>query len=333
MGLLKYLRSRETGILLAVLLVLLFMILGTARKAFLSPQNLQNLSRQIAFLGIFALGEAVVIIAGGIDLSVGSLIGLSGMLCALLLAEYHWPLAQVIVVVLLFSLFIGFLNSSLIGGIRLPAFVVTLGFLSILRSIAQLMNNANAIPIVGEGIPSGPLLFLANGRIGGIPTPMWAFLFFALLIGLMLARTPLGRYIYAIGANEEAARLSGIPVFWVKASAYCLCSFLSGLAGIFYTGYNYQGDPRSGTGYELNAIAAAVIGGCSLTGGQGSVLGVILGSCLLNLLVNGINLVIQRNASLWEGVIVGSVVITAALLNVVQQHPPHWFSYRKFRKR
>lgn len=309
------------------------MVLGTARKAFLSPQNLQNLSRQIAFLGIFALGEAVVIIAGGIDLSVGSLIGLSGMLCALFLAEYHWPLAQVIVVVLLLSLFVGFLNSLLIGGMGLPAFVVTLGFLSILRSTAQLMNNANAIPIVGEGILSDPLLFLANGRIWGIPTPMWAFLTFALLIGLMLAYTPLGRYLYAIGANEEAARLSGVPVFWVKASAYCLCGFLSGLAGIFYTGYNYQGDPRSGTGYELNAIAAAVIGGCSLTGGQGSVVGVILGSCLLNLLVNGINLVIQRNASLWEGVIVGSVVITAALLNVIQQRPPRWFSYRKFRKR
>jgi len=133
----------------------------------------------------------------------------------------------------------------------------------------------------------------------------------------MMRRSRTGRALYAVGSNEEAARLSGVSVYRTKLVAYGISALLAGFAGVLYVGYNAQGDPRSGVGYELNAIAAAVVGGCSLQGGQGTLLGAALGAAILNVILNGINLIIQKNASLWEGTIVGSVVILAVLLNVL----------------
>jgi ribose transport system permease protein len=146
---------------------------------------------------------------------------------------------------------------------------------------------------------------------------VWLLLLLLIGLELMMRRSRIGRYLYSVGSNEEATRLSGVQVFRTKAVAYGLSALLAGLAGILYVGYNGQGDPRSGSGYELNAIAAAVVGGCSLQGGQGTLVGAVLGAAILNVILNGINLIIQRNASLWEGTIVGSVVVLAVLLNVL----------------
>jgi ribose transport system permease protein len=312
---------REAGVFIALLVLSLtiglYLHFVRHQDTFLTPGNLQNLSRQIALLGVFALGEAIVIIAGGIDLSVGSVIGFSGMLCARMFADWHWPLAAAIFAALVASLAIGFLHAALIHHLRVPPFIVTLGSLSILRSVAQLMSNAMPIPTVGEGLNSSGLDFLVSGRLLGVPVSVCLLLILVLALELMMRRSRTGRYLYSIGSNEEAARLSGVGIFRTKAVAYGLSALLAGLAGVLYVGYNGQGDPRSGFGYELNAIAAAVVGGCSLQGGQGTLLGAILGAAILNVILNGINLIIQKNASLWEGTIVGSVVVLAVLLNVV----------------
>jgi ribose transport system permease protein len=308
---------REAGVFGAFLLLCGLIALSEAREAFLSPGNLQNLSRQIALLGVFAIGEAIVIIAGGIDLSVGSVIGFTGMLCARMFAEWEWPLAGAILASLSVALAVGVVHASLIHYLRVPPFIVTLGSLSILRSLSQLMSNAMPIPTVGEGLASGGLDYLVSGRILGIPVSVCLLVVLLVVLELIMRRSRIGRYLYSIGSNEEAARLSGINLFRTKAVAYGLSALLAGIAGVLYVGYNGQGDPRSGTGYELNAIAAAVVGGCSLQGGQGTLVGAVLGAAILNVILNGINLIIQKNASLWEGTIVGSVVVLAVLLNVV----------------
>ncbi len=299
-------------------MVMCGMILASgAGASFRSPGNLQNLSRQVAFLGVFAIGEAIVIIAGGIDLSVGSVIGFSGMLCARMFAEWRWPLAAAMLVGVALALGIGILHAALIHQLRVPPFIVTLGSLSILRSVSQLMSNAMPIPTVGEGLASGGLDFLVNGQWIGVPVSVWLLLLLLVALEIVMRRSRVGRYLYSIGSNEEAARLSGVNVFRTKAVAYGLSALLAGIAGVLYVGYNGQGDPRSGAGYELNAIAASVVGGCSLQGGQGTLLGAVLGAAILNVILNGINLIIQKNASLWEGTIVGSVVVLAVLLNVL----------------
>jgi ribose transport system permease protein len=313
---------REAGVLAIFLLLCGLILASGARDAFRSPGNLQNLSRQIALLGVFSLGEAIVIISGGIDLSVGSLIGFIGMVCARMFAEWRWPLAGAILTALSFALAFGILQAALIHYLRVPPFIVTLGSLSIFRSLAQLMSNAMPIPTVGAGLASGGLDFLISGQILHVPVSVWLLIGLLILLELLMRRCRVGRYLYSVGSNEEAARLSGVRIFQTKAVAYGLSALLAGLAGVLYVAYNGQGDPRSGTGYELNAIAAAVVGGCSLAGGQGTLVGAVLGAAILNLILNGINLgavplIGQENTSLWEGTIVGSVVVLAVLLNVV----------------
>src|SRR5262245_27329388 len=190
---------REAGVFIAFLLLCGLIAASGAREAFLSPGNLQNLSRQVALLGVFAIGEAMVIISGGIDLSVGSVIGIAGMLCARMFAEWHWPLGVAILMTLIITLALGLLHAAAIHFLRVPPFIVTLGSLSILRSLAQLMSNAMPIPTVGEGLGSGGLEFLANGRLLGIPVSAWLLLLFLIALELLMRRSRAGRYLYSIG--------------------------------------------------------------------------------------------------------------------------------------
>lgn len=310
----RWLQSREMGVLAGVVALCSLMAL-LSPETFLSEANLRNLSRQVALLGIFALGEAVVIISGGIDLSVGSLIALSGVLCAMGLVWWNWPLWAAIALPLGISLAIGGLHAWLIAVWNLPPFIATLGTLSMLRSLTLLLTSSLPIAVAGREA----FVFLGNGQWAGVPVPVWVFLGETLLLALLLQRTALGRQIYALGGNEEATRLSGVPVRRVKGVAYSLCSLLAGLAGVLYAAYLRQGDPSHGVGYELSAIAAAVVGGCSLSGGVGSVAGTVLGATLLSVVINGINLTIKRNASLWEGFIVGLVVVGVAAFNLLRR--------------
>lgn len=323
--------------------------------AFLNPYNLHNLLRQIGFLGICAIGAAFVIITAGIDLSVGSLIAFCGVLAAIVLewqagwqasltdAGYPIETAEWLALPLTVScavaagVLVGMYHGFMVARFDIPPFVVTLGSMCILRSVAYLMTGAAPIPILNEPfnalgnegflsvpLPSNPFDWgdpeSEAGWIQwvGVPISFWICLAVAAVGGMTLSFTRFGRNLYAVGGNEHAARLSGVPVFWTKTGAYAISGGLTAVAGILYAAYDRQGSPGGGMAYELNAIAAAVIGGCGLMGGSGGVTGALIGASIFAAIINGINLVVQRNASFWEGTIVGIVVVAAVTFNTVR---------------
>lgn len=322
---LRILRTREFGVVLVLALLVLF--IGSREPDFLGTISLQNLSRQIALLGVFSIGQAVVIIAGGIDLSVGTLTGFAGVLCAWLLARAGWPLGASVLAVLVFSAGVGIVHALLINRFRLLPFIVTLGSLFIFYSAGQLMTNNVPIPVSPQDSPySEAFQFLGNGKIWNVPVPVYILLGVLIAVTILMHFTVIGRHIYALGNNEEATRLSGISVLRTQMVAYGLCSLLAGLAGILYASYQRQGIPGSGLSYELKAIAAAVVSGCSLSGGQGTVIGAVIGASLLNVILSGISFVIQQGASNWEGTVVGSILLVTAVLNRLQQQ---WLAKRR----
>lgn len=234
-------------------------------------------------------------------------------------ATHSAAIILAIIAALLVGLTIGTIHATLIQRLKLPPFVVTLGALTILRSQSLLMNRQLPISISQFNF----LIYLANGRFPStgsiqIPIPVWIVGFIALTVHLLLSKSSIGRYVYSIGSNEQATRLSGVNIGRVKLFAYGLSSLLGAVAGILYAGYGGQGDPLSGTGYELNAVAAAVIGGANLAGGQGTIVGTLLGACLLNVILSGINFTLT-NPSLWEGTVVGGVLLLAVLTSALQQ--------------
>ncbi len=323
------LKTREAGMFFVMLIMIVIILLsGTSnRDIFSGATNIENLTRQIALLGLFAIGETIVIIAGGFDLSVGSLIALSGVIASILMSSPTtngfdgpgWGFIPTILVTVFISILFGLLNGYLIAYCGLPPFVVTLGTMSFMRGIAKLLSEALTISIINDNFNA-----LGNGKLSlfsgfEIPIPVLILLFFSVLVGLFMRYTIFGKYIYALGSNEIATKFSGIHVKRIKLLAFTLCGGLAGLGGIVFAGYTRLGDPGSGVGYELNAIAAAVIGGASLSGGEGSVAGTLIGTAILCIILNGLNIVVKRNASLWEGVIVGIVVITAVALNHFRQ--------------
>lgn len=321
--------ARETSVFLVIALLCVLLFFSGARDQFYSQSNFQNLTRQIALLAIFAIGEAVVIITGGIDLSLGSLIAFTGVLTGILFtrvtAGLAFPAAFAVTVacVLGVSVLVGLFHAATVHYLKMPPFVVTLGTLVILRSQSQLYTHA--VPIQLEDQKFGAFNFLANGLLfeghaWAITVPVIVLVVVACIYELLMRRSRIGRCVFAIGGNEEATRLSGVDVFKTKAFAYCSSALLAGLAGLLYAAYNRQGDPSAGAGYELNAVAAAVIGGASLMGGQGSILGTVLGACLLQVILSGINLMPSlSNPSEWEGTVVGSIVLLAVLFNVLRQ--------------
>ena len=315
----KLLRAKELGLLIALGLLLALIVASgpEARAGFSGVSNIQNLSRQIALLTIFAIGETLVIVTAGIDLSIGSMIAFCGVLVASLMVDYGVPMGWAILIVLVVSGLVGVIHGGLITKARIAPFVVTLGSMLILRGFAQVLSPNATIALRQDQFAT--FTYLANGQPGGIPMPVLLMVAIAIPAFVFLRYTLWGRHLLALGGNEEAARLSGVNVHRVKTLAYVLCSLLAGLSGILAASYLRVGDPRGGVMYELRAIAAAVIGGASLMGGEGSVLGTILGACIFGVLYNGINIVIKKNASVWESVIVGAVVLNAALLDVLRQ--------------
>ena len=322
--------------LLVLGVVLLVLALSPQRASFFKDQTQFDLWRQIGFLGVFAIGEAIVIMTGGIDLSLGSLIAFTGMLCAWIMTRLHDGGMSIggattlgILAALTVALLVGLSHGTLIQKLRLPPFVVTLASLSAFRSIAKLLNEDTPITVNqfdfinwlgNEGIALGGIQLPGMAEPFQVRIP-WAaviLVIIAVIAEMMLRRARIGRYVYSVGSNEDAARLSGVSVLNVKLFAYGASALLAGVAALMFAGYDHQGSPSIGVGYELNAVAAAVIGGCSLTGGRGTVFGTILGACLLQVILSAINLSIA-NPSRWEGLVVGGVVLLAVLSNVVRQ--------------
>jgi len=323
----QLLASRETSVLAVLLLLIVGMLFTSVSSKFFSSDNLQQMAFQVALLSIFAIGETIVIISGGIDLSLGSLIAFSGMMLAFLVNKLDTHMytggavALAIATTLLASWLIGAVHTTLIQRVKLPAFVVTLTSLLVLRSQSLIMNHHQQIPVDQEKFPL--FNWLTNGKLFAhahyaIPIPVIIMIVIAVAAHLVLAKTRMGRYIYSVGSNEQATLLSGVNVFRVKLFAYGTSALLGGIAGLLYMGYGGQGDPSAGASYELDAVAAAVVGGASLAGGQGSVMGTVLGACLLNAILSVILLTLDQ-PDIWRGTIVGGVLLTAVLATAFQQ--------------
>jgi ribose transport system permease protein len=277
--------------------------------SFLSGDNLRNNLRHISLISLFALGEAVVIIAGGIDLSIGSVICISAVLTSWGSMLQGLDIGTAVTIALAASLFIGVAHGVLSAWLGIQPFVVTLGSMLFLRGVAEVLTGGADVGFQGR-FPG--FRFLGEGTGLGLPMPFWFALVAIALVAFFMHRTLFGRYCYAIGSNAEAARLSGVPVRAVRLGTFVICAVLSGLAGVLYVAYLPTATPALGSAYELHAVAAAVLGGCSLKGGRGTVLGVVIGAALLQLTFNAVNLV---GSSLWQNVVAGGVILAAVIVD------------------
>ncbi|MFM7109221.1 MAG: ABC transporter permease [Planctomycetaceae bacterium] len=330
-----FLKRSEWALLAAILVaVALTAVVDANHSYWFQPlSSLRDIARSTALLGIFALGAAVVIIAGGIDLSAGSMIALSATVCAttmLALAPAEMvgfkPVgAAVVAAGCLASLLVGFLvgtlHTWLITAVRLPPFIATLATLVGLRSLARALAasaTAAILPTKNSQINVyDPAFKFVRDNVW---IPVAVFLLLAFVTWLLLTRTVLGRHVHALGGNEQAARLAGIRTDNVKWFAYCYAAMTAALAGLFYVANESVAAPANqARGHELNAIAAAVVGGCSLTGGVGTVPGTALGTIFLRVVIDAVSKVIKTEAEIYEGLIVGVVVVLAVTFSQVGQ--------------
>lgn len=303
-----YLR-KELGLL--VLLIVLCAFVSFLNPRFISSTNVQNVLRLVGIYGVFSLGAAFVIISGGVDLSVGSMLALLGVLLSIALNGYGWPPSLVVPSILLLGGAIGCWHGFLVARIRLQPFIVTLCGLLIYRGLARYIAKDET---KGFGTLSGFewLQEAATGSIFGVPTPFLFLLLLSIVLGIVLHKSVFGRNLYAVGNNEEAALYAGIRTQRVLASVYVLAGLLTGVASIFVAFYaNSVSASTHGNFFELYGIAAAVLGGCSLRGGEGSVFGVLIGVSLMQVLQNAVN-ILGIDSSL-NFVVMGAVILIGVL--------------------
>jgi ribose transport system permease protein len=308
----RLLRSQTFWVVVAIIVACAF--LAWRSNAFLTPTNLFNITRNFTFVAIIALGMTFVIITGGIDLSVGSVLCLASMTLAVTM-HAGYSLEVGILVALATGVAVGAFNGMLIAFMGFPPFVVTLGMLSIARSLAMVVSNNTVVFQFGPDHQR--LLSLGGGSTFGIANPVFYMLVLALATGFVLRWTRFGRHVFAIGGNEHAATLTGIPVRGIKVAVYILSAVAASIAGIVQTGWLGSVTTNIGAGMELQVIAAAVIGGASLVGGAGTAIGALVGSALLEIIRNRLGL-LGINA-FWQGTFIGGAIIIAVAFERVQQ--------------
>jgi ribose transport system permease protein len=312
------LRERLSGVIsqlaAAGALIVVFVFLSIASPVFLSADNLFNIGVQTSYTAVIAIGMTLVIITAGIDLSVGSVAALSGVVGVVLMANAGWPVVLAILGGILAGAICGLVNGLLVSVAGLNPFIATLGMLSVARGLVYIPTNAKAV----FGAPDSFRL-LGQGVIGAIPIPIIVVAVVAIIGYIVLSRTKLGRYAYAMGSNREAARLSGIPIKRYLTVVYVISGALAGFGGMIASSQVASGQPNFGMGLELDAIAAAVIGGASLFGGQGTVVGTLIGAFLIALIRNG-SVLLDVNIY-YQQVIIGVVIWVAVL----------WDQYRRRR--
>jgi ribose transport system permease protein len=308
----RMLRSQTFWVIIAIICACIY--LSFASPAFPTAKNLYNITRNFTFTAIIALGMTFVIITGGIDLSVGSVLCLSSMVLAVTM-HAGASLELGIFYALLSGLAVGGFNGFLIAYLRFPPFVVTLGMLSIARSIAMVVSANQTLYQFGPD--HDRLLALGGGATFGISNPVIYTVILALITAFVLRFTRFGRYVFAIGGNEHAATLAGIPVRGVKIAVYCISAISASIAGIVETGWLGAVTTNIGTGMELQVIAAAVIGGASLVGGAGTALGALVGAALLEIIRNSLGL-LGINA-FWQGAFIGSAILIAVAFERIRQ--------------
>lgn len=308
--------KKEVGI--SVLLFVLCAVTALMNHNFLSPINLANTANLIGLYGVFSLGLGLVIITGGIDLSVGSMCALTGVILAMALSEWHWSWPVATLVVLTVAALLGLAHGFLVTRCRLQPFIVTLCGLLLYRGIARYIAQDSTKGFSGAtGIE--PLRYLASGRLFGVPMPFVILMILSVIMWFVLHRSIYGRYLLAVGRNEQAARFSGIKTQLVIGSAYVIGGLLTGVSGIMIALYTNSVSPSNhGNFYELYGIAAAVLGGCSLRGGEGSIIGIIIGTALLLVLQNLVNL-LGIDSSL-NFAVMGAVVLLGVLADQMFQN-------------
>ena len=298
----------QYGILLVF--VLLCVVLTFANPFFLTEQNISNVLRQTSINGILAIGMTYVILTGGIDLSVGSVLAFSSMVAASLVSgEQPQGVFVAIMAGLGTGAALGMVNGLLVSRFGVPPFVATLGMLSVARGLTFIYTDGTPIPNLSPAFRT-----IGQGFVGPVPVPVFNFAGVALLFWWVLKYTTFGRYIYAVGGNERSARTSGVNTRGVLFGAYIIAGSLAGLAGLILTARTTSALPQAGVSYELDAIAAVVIGGTSLSGGTGSVLGTVIGALIIGVINNGLDLL--GVSSYYQQVIKGVIIITAVLLDV-----------------
>ncbi|MDO9547291.1 MAG: ABC transporter permease [Pelolinea sp.] len=306
---------------IALVFVLICAIFTAFRPNFINPNNLIEILRQVSFYGIVAVGMTFCLLTGGIDLSVGSNVGLALIVCAVFMAAK--PISPDLtggtninpiigaVLGILVSTGVGFFNGALINEINIPPLIVTLGMLEVIRGVVYVMTGA--MPIY-EGFEDY-FRFLGQGSIGPIPVPVIIFLVIMAVGWIVLNKTVYGRYVYCLGGNAEVARLSGIDIKKIRYSVYVISGFLCGITGIILLSRLNSGQPRAAMGYEMEVVTACVLGGVSIAGGEGKLMGVFFGVLIMGILFNGL---IQMNLSeFYQMIIKGAVLLMAVGLDTM----------------
>jgi ribose transport system permease protein len=311
-GVVAWLLSRQTfWVLLAAILGCIALSFMT--DTFATERNLFNVTRNFAFVGIVALGMTAVIITGGIDLSVGSVVVLAGMVVGMSMAA-GYPIWIGVPLALGAALLVGLANGAMITYLGMPPFVVTLGMLSLVRSLAMVLSDNKMVYQFGPDHTK--LLWLGGGSVLGIPNPMIIMTILGLITGFLFLYTQWGRHIFAIGGNEHAATLTGIPVNRLKVSVYMFAAFTAGVTGVLEVGWLGGVTTNLGQGMELSVIAAAVIGGTNLSGGVGTALGAIVGAALIEVIRN--SLILLGISTFCQGAFVGAFILVAVLFDRIR---------------
>ncbi len=306
------LSSQTFWVLIAVILACIF--LSFATDTFATTRNFYNITRNFTFVAIIALGMTLVIITGGIDLSVGSVLCLCSMVLAVVM-NAGYSLEVGVAVSIATALLIGAFNGVLIAYLSFPPFVVTLGMLSIARSLAMVVSNNSVVFQFG---PDHDLLLSIGGGAWffGIANPVIFMIVLAIVTGFVLRWTRFGRYVFAIGGNEQAARLTGVPVNGIKVTVYMVSALAAGVAGIIQTGWLGAVTTNIGAGMELQVIAAAVIGGANLAGGVGTASGALIGAALIEVIRNSLGLL--GISAFWQGTFIGGATVLAVLFDRIR---------------
>lgn len=295
----------------AVLLAMI-VVLSIGTESFLTTRNILNVLRQISMNAILAFGMTYVIISDGIDLSVGSTIALAGVLAANFAHPDQYPLLLPIAVALGVGILVGLINGVIIAYTGIPAFIVTLGMCQIARGAAFIYTDGFSVIDLSESFK-----FVGQGTLLGIPFPVYLLLFCGIVAYICLHRTKFGRHIYAVGGNEGAARVSGINVRKTRILVYTICGLCAGIVSLILTARTNSANPNAADGYELDAIAAAVIGGTSMSGGKGLILGTITGALIIGIMNNGLDLF--NISSYAQQVVKGAIIIGAVLIDRINE--------------
>jgi inositol transport system permease protein len=324
----EWLRTFIRKYAIVIIFFVMFVGMSVLSDAFLHPRNLVNVIRQISVVGMIAIGVTMVIITTGIDLSSGSVLALAAVFAASLAQQPGWhdakypglmlPVIVPIAVALAIGLLCGVINGSLIARFKIPPFIATLGMMTVARGFALLYSDRpvsglrDSYNFIGQGeifkvfpVPNQPPL--------GLPIPIIILAVVAISAHVMLNHTRFGRHIYATGGNEQAALISGLNVGRIKIGVYAIAGLLAGLAGLVLSSRIGSGQPGLGVGYELDAIASAVIGGTSLSGGVGTIWGTIIGALIIGVLNNGLDLL--NVSAYWQTIIKGSIIVVAVIID------------------